>query len=272
MSLILDALNRADNERKNQTPVPDLSTQHRPLTLEAPPASPRHWLWGLVLMALVLVAIASWQIYQGLAPSSAAPVVASASSQSVSSLPSQPLEVPPPAVPVSTAPLASTLAVQTETSQSSAAEINNLYAEATAPAPAIDADVSELYAQEEAEPVSESVRDPFASLPVAEPQPAQLVVEVEREAARTFDNMTHIQDFNDLPWNTKQKMPTISYQRHDYLVGGISSVVINGQTVGVGNIVSRGQFIVQDILVDGVVLKHGDRVFKLRALNGWINM
>jgi general secretion pathway protein B len=30
MSLILDALNRADTERKNQTPVPDLNTQHRP--------------------------------------------------------------------------------------------------------------------------------------------------------------------------------------------------------------------------------------------------
>jgi general secretion pathway protein B len=40
----------------------------------------------------------------------------------------------------------------------------------------------------------------------------------------------------------------------------------------VGNIVATGQFVVQDILVDGVVLKYGDRVFKLRALNGWINM
>ncbi|HEX7762460.1 MAG TPA: general secretion pathway protein GspB [Cellvibrio sp.] len=276
MSLILDALNRADTERKNQTPVPDLNTQHRPLMLEPDKAS-RSWIWLLVTgVVMLLVALVLWRWFAAGDPP---PTVASVAPTAV--------QAPPitPAVPVGqsgattqAAPtaasnqaatrLASAAAIAPEHNAVATNDVKSLYADEAAP-PTVEADVNQLYAVEESAG-SESVVDPFANVPVA-PESA-LSAEVVREPARTFDSMTHIQDFNELPWNTKQKMPTISYQRHDYLAGGISSVVINGQTLGVGNLVATGQFVVQDILVDGVVLKHGDKVFKLRALNGWINM
>lgn len=278
MSLILDALNRADIERKNQTPVPDLNTQHRPLALEPEQAS-RSWYWWVVAaVIIVLAAVLVWR-WQGAgsapvatdaAPVQSVPVAAQPqASQSMS--PAVAVQVQPqqqlPSQPA--ASLAGAVAVQADNTRVAPTDIKDLYAEDSAPEPTIDADVNQLYAAEEATG-SESVVDPFASPSVA---PTLLPpAEVVREPARTFDSMTHVQDFNELPWNTKQRMPTISYQRHDYLAGGISSVVINGQTLGVGNIVATGQFVVQDILVDGVVLKHGDRTFKLRALNGWINM
>ncbi|WP_170941608.1 general secretion pathway protein GspB [Cellvibrio mixtus] len=276
MSLILDALNRADTERKNQTPVPDLNTQHRPLMLEPDQAS-RSWIWLVVAgVIMLLAAVVLWRwLAAGDPPPAVAPIVPAV------------VQVPPttPAVPVgqsgaatqvaptmagnqATTRLASAAAIAPEHNAVAANDVKSLYADETAP-PTVEADVNQLYAVEESVG-SESVIDPFASVPVT-PE-AVPPVEVVREPARTFDSMTHIQDFNELPWNTKQKMPTISYQRHDYLAGGISSVVINGQTLGVGNLVTTGQFVVQDILVDGVVLKHGDKVFKLRALNGWINM
>lgn len=277
MSLILDALNRADTERKNQTPVPDLNTQHRPLALE-PDATPRPWLWwgaGAAICVFIAIGLWRWSVTEG-AP--AAPVIIPAPTGSTvpalinqSNEPvtgAQPLAQQVPGSQAVTS--LSSAAVTTSEGQSTATRaVKNLYAEDVELDVAVDADVSQLYALEESTG-SESVVDPFANLPAV--QPSQPSADVAREPARTFENSAHIQDFNDLPWNTKQKMPTISYQRHDYLVGGISSVVINGQTVGVGNIIATGQFVVQDILMDGVVLKHGDRVFKLRALNGWINM
>lgn len=278
MSLILDALNRADTERKNQTPVPDLNTQHRPLALE-PEQSARAWYWWVaaaLIIVLVAVIIWRWQTTNtsptatAISPVQPAPAkVQPPVSQPVTPAVVAPVQPLQPLPSQSAASLASAVAVRPDSSGVAATDIKDLYAEDAAPEPTMEADVSQLYAPEEATG-SESVVDPFASPSVA--QAALPPAEVVREPARTFDSMTHVQDFNELPWNTKQKMPTISYQRHDYLAGGISSVVINGQTLGVGNIVATGQFVVLDILVDGVVLKHGDRVFKLRALNGWINM
>lgn len=282
MSLILDALNRADTERKNQTPVPDLNTLHRPLSLE-PDTTPRPWLWwGAAGVVLAVVAILVWR-WSAVGDTPVSPAAATAvesphqtasiTTQTSISQPvkqaagAQALSSPQPLSPPATS-LTSAVAIKPDNQAVAAADVKNLYAEEIVSATA-DADVSQLYAVEESTG-SESVVDPFASLPVA--QASLPPADVVREPAHTFDSTTHIQDFNELPWNTKQKMPTISYQRHDYLAGGISSVVINGQTLGVGNIVATGQFVVQDILVDGVVLKHGDRVFKLRALNGWINM
>lgn len=278
MSLILDALNRADIERKNQTPVPDLNTQHRPLALEPEQASRSWYWWVAAAVIIVLAVVVAWR-WQGAgstpvatdalpvqsAPVTVQPQVSQTTAPAVAA-PVQPQQQLPSQ---SAASLASTVAIKPDNNVAAATDIKDLYAEDPTPESTMDADVNQLYAVEEAVG-SESVADPFASLSVA--QAALPPAEVARAPARTFDSTTHIQDFNELPWNTKQKMPTISYQRHDYLAGGISSVVINGQTLGVGNMVAAGQFVVQDILVDGVVLKHGDRVFKLRALNGWINM
>lgn len=277
MSLILDALNRADNERKNQAPLPDLNTRHSPLALEPDQASSQ-WRWWLLAVVLVLIVVlVVWRWYSA---SQSLPVTAASMQEAKASTASSQAIAPEPVVkplPVTTArapqgvasgPVGSLAAVTGGGEKVASSDIQNLYADETDAPVVANTDVKQLYAAEESVG-SESIVDPFVGSQV--PDVTSVPSEVEREPARTFAN-SPVQDFNELPWNTKQKMPTISYQRHDYLAGGISSVVINGQTLGVGNIVATGQFVVQDILVDGVVLKHGDRVFKLRALNGWINM
>ena len=59
MSLILDALNRAEHERKNQNAVPDLNTLHRPQELTAAPDARRALWWGIgVVVVLVAIIIA----------------------------------------------------------------------------------------------------------------------------------------------------------------------------------------------------------------------
>jgi len=271
MSLILDALNRAEHERKNQNAVPDLNTLHRPQEFNAAPSS-RRTLWWVVGVVLVLIAIiiALVVLLRREPVEQITKTVPAQQSPSARS-PTPVIVQPPSAKSTPTSTAAAIPAVETAQVAAPNADVNNLYAaQDTEPVVATDAGVNELYAAEAATTAaSETIVDPFnpsgdaavATASIQEPAPP-----------RTFDSIKNIPDFNALPWNMRQQIPTISYARHNYLANGVSSVVINNQTSGVGNIIGTGQFIVQDILVDGVVLKHGNAVFKLRALNGWINM
>lgn len=276
MSLILDALNRADNERKNQNAVPDLNTVHAAVVVKPEPEKRNVLVWLLLVLLIIALVFAG---FLWIGRTEDARSVSVESQLQVVSAPATAV-VQSTSVALATSSTAATLSIASAAAiapektvarvmpTTAPHDVNDLYAtDETTAAPAVDASVNELYAAETA-PESETVVDPFAAQAAIAVPPA----EVAREPARSFDNQVQIQDFNELPWNTKQQVPTISYQRHDYLAGGLSSVVINGQTLGVGNIVATGQFVVVDILVDGVVLKQGNNTFKLRALNGWINM
>lgn len=273
MSLILDALNRAEHERKNQNAVPDLHTLHRPQEVDSSPETRRTlwWVMGVVLVLLAIIIVLVVLLRREPAEQISATRIA----------PAQQSSVPPPntvvvqAAPVESTPIATTTVVPVvkTTSQATAsdADVDKLYAaEDTEPAAAVDTGVNELYAAEAATAAaSETIVDPFTA---SGSTAIGSTIPQETAPPRTFDSIKNIPDFNALPWNMRQQIPTISYARHNYLANGISSVVINNQTTGVGNIVGSGQFVVQDIFVDGVILKHGNAVFKLRALSGWINM
>lgn len=274
MSLILDALNRAENERKNQNAVPDLNTLHRPQEIDTSPEARRTlwWVMGVVLalvaIIIVLVVLLRREPVERISVAKTVPVQ---QSLAVSS-PNPVVEQKPSADPLSTSTATAVPVVETAPQVSAPnADVNKLYVTEDVESPAVvDTGVNELYAAEAATTAaSETIVDPFNAA-----GDAAIVSAAAQEQApsRTFDSIKNIPDFNALPWNMRQQIPTISYARHNYLATGISSVVINNQTSGVGNIIGTGQFIVQEIFVDGVILKHGNAVFKLRALNGWINM
>jgi general secretion pathway protein B len=275
MSLILDALNRAEHERKNQNAVPDLNTLHRPQELNTAPNTRRTLWWAigvvLALMAIIItlvVLLRQESVVQlaatNSAPAQQSPAVVSPNPVVVQTAPSG---EPATAFSATAIPVVETTPEVTTPN----ADVNQLYAaKDTEPAAATDAGVNELYAAEAATTAaSETIVDPFN--PTGDAAVATASIQ-EQAPPRTFDSIKNIPDFNALPWNMRQQIPTISYARHNYLANGVSSVVINNQTSGVGNIIGTGQFIVQEIFVDGVILKHGNAVFKLRALNGWINM
>jgi general secretion pathway protein B len=273
MSLILDALNRAENERKNHDTVPDLNTMHRARDFESK-ADGRHLLWWVVGAVVATVAIIMALILL------LRPVALSQPEQVTANQPPTAVEQQAPAVNANTpgqysvvnsaAQVAVPVVEPVPKAAAPTAAVESLYAaEDATPVKTVDSGVNELYAAEAATTASETIVDPFSGAGT----PTAVSTAVGQQAPpRTYDSITNIPDFNSLPWNMRQRVPTISYARHNYLAGGVSSVVINNQTTGVGNIIGAGQFIVQEIYVDGVVLKHGDIVFKLRALTGWINM
>lgn len=285
MSLILDALNRADNERKNQDIVPGLNTVHPAPAIVLEDKSGRQYGLYIViaLVIIVLAVIAYWFIARSAttatasaqsnpagqaAVASKAQVANSAAAQQQESKNPTATETAAPQSVVENEPAESMIAAKP------AAAVEQLYTAPETRAISTDPQVNELYTAEEPA-ASESIDDPFAAAALAA-EPTHITdtgrVAAGGPPARTFASIGEVQDFNELPWNTKQQIPTISYQRHNFLAGGISTVVINGQTLGVGNIASSSQLVVQEIFEDGVVLKRGNIVFKLRALNGWINM
>ncbi|HSC69393.1 MAG TPA: hypothetical protein VLC79_16995 [Cellvibrio sp.] len=283
MSLILDALNRAENERKNQNAVPDLSSLHLPQEHNTKPGA-RRTLWAGIAVILALIAIIIALVIVLRRAPIAPPQATNESSQSAAPVgipvpqeDGEALVVPSPAQnpPADSEIAAEELAIKAPAkNKASNAAVDKLYStEESEPMAVVEPGVGELYAAEAAtmaaSPASETIVDPFN--PTGAAAVAAAAVE-EQGPPRTFDSIANIPDFNALPWNMRQQIPTISYARHDFLVNGVSSVVINNQTTGVGNIIGTGQFVVQEIYVDGVVLKHGNIVFKLRALTGWINM
>jgi general secretion pathway protein B len=77
---------------------------------------------------------------------------------------------------------------------------------------------------------------------------------------------------SNLSQQTKDDIPTLYYQRHDYSVdSAISSVVLNGKKVTVGGSPISGVK-VDEILPDSVILSYRGTQFRLRALNSWINL
>lgn len=76
----------------------------------------------------------------------------------------------------------------------------------------------------------------------------------------------------ELSQQTKDSIPTIFYERHDYSgERGRSVVVLNGKTLKVGGGAAPGVK-VDEILPDSVVLNYRGTQFRLRALNSWINL
>lgn len=288
MSLILDALNRADNERKNQDAVPGLNTVHvsPAIVVNEKPAQKQNLYAAIAIAVVAMVGSIYWfsskpEIKSGdlivakpevkavneAAPNDAAPNDAKTDKNaglSTSAIQNEVADVPAPS-------LTEEKVGESIIANKPAPIVEQLYVTPAAQPAVADAQVNELYAAEEATE-SESVKDPFPVQPAYATRITGAPIARIEAPSRTFASITNVQDFNELPWNTKQQIPTISYQRHNFLAGGISSVVINGQTLGEGNIAASSQLIVQEIFEDGVILKKGNVIFKLRALNGWINM
>ena len=74
----------------------------------------------------------------------------------------------------------------------------------------------------------------------------------------------------NLSQQQKDGIPTLMYTLHDWVPGGPSRVVLNGQALQVGQ--QHGGFRVEEILSDSVVLNWRGIRFRLRALNSWVNL
>jgi general secretion pathway protein B len=156
---------------------------------------------------------------------------------------------------------------------------------ATAPPPAPvvrDEAVDKLYQHRdlEEEPPGREIASPARQRALADSEAAAPEsVDVDRILAEARDEMEnasleeHPAPFlADLSQRTKDGIPTLYYQRHDYSSDtSQSSVTLNGTPVKTGGSVVPGMK-VDEILPDSVVLNYQGTQFRLRALNSWVNL
>ncbi len=268
MSLILDALNRS---RQDEGEVPGLDSRHPVADVDGPRG--RLLLVAALVAALLVIALLLWE--RG---GDGDAVTAQAQSQPVAAP-----EPPPPAAPQ-----------PAETAQAVAAQPPTVAPASEIAAPVPDVAVAALYKSKPAQratPAAE-VDAPAAASPVpgrerqADAAPAaepvaesEQPVDIEallRQAENELENARleeHEAPFlATLSQQTKDRIPTIFYERHDYSgTPGQSAVVLNGAALKPGGRTSSGVR-VEEILPDSVVLSYQGTQFRLRALNSWVNL
>ena len=278
MSLILDALNRS---RQDSDPVPGLGTRHDADLAQSPVAAWRRYLpWAALLVAVLVIGLLLLE-RQGPAPPKSVTV-------SPVPAPQTPAAggVPPTAFAPDPEPAAKRVAPITAAPQ----PVSGTEPASALPTP-LDPEVAQLYEQ----PVAD-LPEPVTSVPAVDdqrseessmaeaavPQPPareEQQVDIEKlvlQAREEVENARlaeHDAPFiSDLSQQTKNAIPTVYYQRHDYAGGGAGSrVVLNGESMGEGGSPAQGMKVVE-ILPDSVVLNYRGTEFRLRALNSWINL
>ncbi|NND67259.1 MAG: general secretion pathway protein GspB [Halioglobus sp.] len=294
MSLILDALNKSRNEAEE---VPGLGAEH----YREEPSKPwrRYLPWAGVAVALLLLAwflipggedpegsvvtpVAELSRNIGSAATAVTGQLKERADQGRERRAVQAQPVPPPA-PVAADDAPSTGVVvepspaapekKADTATDSAA-IRALYEKRERAAQETPERVAQ--ASQGAPPPAAAAGQPQGSAtPSIREEPVD-VEEVLRHAQQEVANsglVDHPAPFLvDLSQQTKNAIPTILYQRHEYSSqAGRSSVTLNGKKVRVGGTPASG-LEVDDILEDSVILSYRGTQFRLRALNSWVNL
>lgn len=284
MSLILDALNRADQERSDGDKAPSIRTVHTPMQQAEKPV--KRWLVeGLVLLLALLVI--AYLLFANRAPTntSTLPPVAAVTSTEPKAAPA-----PVPTSEPTSRPLAPT-AQQAAVEQSSQA-LDTMAKAAAKPLAALaapqktihtkpavkkitaksDPAIASLYQQQS---VQQSTVKPDAKPTAKAPTPT-INNRVTQTTAKEPENITatilaQLPYLAELPTRFQNTVPSINYSIHVYSETEDSGFVnLNGSMRRVGNEVEPGLRVIA-ILRDSVVLDYRGTQFRLIALNSWVN-
>ena len=287
MSLILDALNRS---RQDKDSVPSLATYH---AVEKVASEKRQYLpWVALSAALVII---GWLMMARLfAPTSDTEMDASAKqvTQTITtpdaadfSADKEEVAVAEPLVESvvasqAPAPVATGFAANSAESGIASAVVATETKTPISPPVVEDSAVAQLYQNQNLaadagvrNETSSAALDLYAESRGEEPIDIAQVLKSAREEMKDANLDQHsVPLLATMSQQTKDNIPTLYYQRHDYSTNvAISAVVLNGEALKVGGSPVQGMKI-EEILPDSVVLSYQGTQFRLRALNSWINL
>lgn len=281
MSLILDALNKADREQ-DAAPVPNLKTQHAPGNRYGVDV---RWYYALAALAIGLLVLCAFLIVLYFrattdatdsavsAPNPVKPVADSASTDDAENLASvriQPI-LPPDSV-AQTYGLSGaeqdTIAalyqpsVDQEVQTIQEPQISSQEPERAPPSPStVDAALAKALWDE-----SNIRYSPPPQPKVEAPAPAQNAGPPPADG-ETLAGYADVPFLHDLSVSMQNTIPTLMYAGHNYAEG---YALINKKQVQEGDTL-EDQLTVYKVLADGVVFQFGNEQFKLSALNSWVN-
>ncbi len=295
MSLILDALNRSERERRGGDEVPNLATEHYSGAADTSSSWRQQLLWAALVAALLVIGWLVWERF-GAQPGTAELTTAEQSAD----MPAAPTVTSDRQGAAETAVTeARAVAVAAQTATPVADTTPDAVAELPEPVvaePAVSADVIDLYKQGGSGADAAPAPAPAESAPVevappADPDPvvetatvvappvSEESLDIEALVARAENELEnarlaeHPAPFlADLSQQKKNQIPTLMYSRHDYASDAkASAVTINGKSLRAGGTAGGGVRVVE-VLPDSVVLSHQGTEFRLRALNSWVNL
>ena len=299
MSMILDAIKRSKESETATDGVPSVDTEHY---VPSEPNSRLPWIVAAVSVGLLLTVL----LWQAFAPDETEKAAMSGDQQSApdevknetSTAPSStPAAAEPATEPGGTAPTiasavstaAPTVAAATEDEPPSVdvripdTRVESVVAELPARTVTTSGDderLSALYAAMNQEEAPTRTEQEFADSEVAvedvteSEEPRIDFVEILERAQREMGSTPLVESsvpmLDSLSQQTKDQIPSLIYNDHDYQELGESSVLMNGQTVRESQRV--GAFVLVEILPDSAILRWRDVEFRLRARNSWINL
>ena len=272
MSLILDAINKSEQQRPPHETVPGVGTLQE-AGAAAGPSPWRRLLWPAITTVLAVLVIVLWwdsrqpvavapaPIAQPAAPALSEPVpsipVAEPVADKVAPLPIDPVAEPPP--PVGDTDVASLYAPVVAVDDSAAVPESPRIAEV---------EVVEVERIETASPVSEPTPLDVEAIALA----AQKAL-AEQGAASAEPVVEHaVPLISELKQRTKDEIPSIFFSSHHWSnVAAERQVTLNGEIHREGDLIKPGLRLVE-ILDDSIVLDYRGTEFRLRSLNSWVNL
>ncbi len=308
MSLILDALQRAQREPRSRDGVPGVDSLHLPGQRETG-GWRRALPWIALAVALIAVAGLLWERRSATAPVDARPAVreqpagpgaASAAVPEATSRPGNPADEPAVGAVPSTGANKRPAPIESSPAVESAVDAPRVSGPSSTGLPLPEPAVTALYQRSSSatrspaaaetpvaeEPVAaappdggdapvrqtQRVADAVAeATPPSKPDIEALVAKAESALAQSKLSEHPSPFLSELSQVDKDAVPTIYYSRHEYNAQGGATVVLNGQSLAAGEAVGGGVR-VEEILEDSVVLSHHGVEFRLKALNSWVNL
>lgn len=275
MSLILDALKRAERERQSSevfTPIIESVTQDVNQPNNLPEKNHFNWRWILVLM--VVGSFLALIFFNKESKSEIKPISKTELTSKIE--PKQKTNIEK--ITIAQSSISQISQSATPGSNNATQAVTDLYQQPVSSLPKVeDIQVAQLYAdnaaassiaiddQSTAIPVSVAVTNPLPDVNAQLPKNMQTNSEVRR--IMDADAIA----FDELSFNQKQLFPSISYSQHNYLGNSASSVVINGELLRVGSRITQ-DLSIEEIVEDGVIFNFYQKRVSLKALSGWINM
>ena len=264
MSLLLDALNKADQERKRNETTPGISSNHERRTGEEPRSFSLLLIVAGAIGLCVLFVVIYWLGQHSTATppaqsniNNSATVVATENNKAATENKPAPVAEQPQAVSSNPPP------------NNADENVANLYQQNTQVPPANAAITlsTPQPAPAQQEPVQQEPVQPAPEPPPPPPPPA---TPENIPAPTSITQFANLPELHDLPNNILEKVPTLNYSEHNYNVNG-GSVKINGAIRHVNEQIANG-IVIDKILEDGMVLHIDNYSFKMRAMNSWVNM
>lgn len=266
MSLLLDALRKADQERQNRERAPGIDAIY-----ETPPANSFRWGWwlaGILFCVMLVLLLGLWRLsVSQTAEYQPAEIPIDDVAEGVEALPEK-------VTPVTAAGVDAEPQVNPEASPE--AQFNRIYKVAS--------DVGEAAASQSGEEASQTPSGEPSTAAIAQlyqqDTDEPLTAPAEEKDARQSGRQTPVVDalrqsgvgnIRDLPLSVQNRIPSLMYAAHEYLEGDRPSVVLNGQRWHEGQTL-QGGLRIERIERDGVIISLDNHRFKLDALSSWVNM